>query len=143
MNELEATRSIPWWLWGLGLWIVAAAALLVWDNVRKKRAASAPPKPAKRKETRAEIAPAKRPALTPEQEEDERKPKAKRLLQGELPLPSGQQEQKLIRAMDGDKIKAEAAILHELQLVPYQTREEAAASALARTRQPNTTPRAA
>lgn len=66
------------------------------------------------------------PLLRPE----ENKSDAVFMRQGDLPLPPGQNEFRLVRALDGDKIKCEILIAQELQRVPHQTREDAALAVL-------------
>lgn len=133
-----ASTGLPWWVWGMGLWILAAGALLLWDNHRKKKLEDIPaPKSKKSKEQTAVAmgADATAAALLPGsivagQDDDLRRPK--RLMQGALPLPPGQTEFRLVRTLEGDKMRAEMMILHEQTLVSYLSREEAAQAALDR-----------
>jgi hypothetical protein len=65
--------------------------------------------------------------LNPEERDD----KPLRLRQGDLPVPPGQHEFRLVKALEGDKLKASVMIAKLLQQTPYWSREQAAAAALA------------
>lgn len=128
---------MPWWMWAGALWVLLIAALLMREGRKKKRATKEAPAKAKKKDKVAKAKPTKAPApaavlasggaggVIPAR--DDRY--GAQFRQGDIPLPAGQHEFRLVRAV-GDKLKAERLIAQELRVIPYQTREQAAALAL-------------